>query len=261
MGLVDTHCHLQSERFDVDRADVVDACLKALDWLVVIGDDIPSSEAAVELLGPRVFGVVGIHPYYAKDVDDSTMDRLRTLSTSPHVVGLGEMGLDYFNEYSPRDRQAEVFQLQLELACELDLPIVIHNREADADCHALLSQFADRLSGCIMHCFGSGPDYAKKFLDLGFYISFAGNVTFKKAVTLQEAAQVVPIDRLLVETDAPFLAPMPLRGKRCEPHFVSHTAAFLSELKGVPLPSLIAQTTANAHQVYRIPPMDDGAAN
>ncbi len=261
MGLVDTHCHLQSERFDVDRDAVRDACLEALDWLVVIGDDLPSSEAALKLLGPRIFGVVGMHPYYAKDFDDTTIESLRRMAATPQVVGLGEMGLDYFNEYSPRDAQERAFRLQLDLACELDLPIVIHNREADEDCYAILSEYADRLAGCIMHCFGSGPDYAQKFLDLGFYISFAGNVTFKKAVTLQAAARVVPLDRLLVETDAPFLAPVPVRGKRCEPHYVTHTAAFLADLKGVALEELQSHTTANAHQIYRIPRHADCTAD
>ncbi|MCF6283650.1 MAG: TatD family hydrolase [Candidatus Hydrogenedentes bacterium] len=251
--MVDTHCHLQSQRFDVDRATVQVACLKALDWIVVIGDDIPSSEAALDLLGPRIYGVVGMHPYYAKDFDDATLECLRSMAATEKVVALGEMGLDYFNEYSPRDVQALAFRHQLDLACELNLPVVIHNREADEDCHAILSEYADRLAGCIMHCFGSGPEYARKFLDLGFYISFAGNVTFKKAIQLQEAAKVVPLERLLVETDAPYLAPVPMRGKRCEPHYVAHTAAFLAELKGVDPAALEAQTTANAHQVYRIP--------
>lgn len=252
MGLVDTHCHLQSQRFDVDRDAVVEACLEKLDWLVVIGDDMASSRAAVAMTGPRIHAVVGMHPYYAKDVDADVLDELRDLAVQPGVIGLGEMGLDYFNEYSPRPDQARAFEAQLALACELNLPVVIHNREADEDCHAILKGFADRLPGCIMHCFGSGPDYAEKFVELGFYISFAGNVTFSKAVTLQEAAKVVPMDRLLVETDAPYLAPIPLRGKRCEPWHVQHTAAFLAELKGVPLDEFGAQTSSNAMRVYNV---------
>lgn len=255
MGLVDTHCHLQSQRFDDDREAVITACLEKLDWLVVIGDDMPSNHAAIGLIQPRVHAVVGMHPYYAKDVDSDVLDELRTLAVQPGVVGLGEMGLDYFNEYSPRADQARAFESQLELACELNLPIVIHNREADEDCHAILKDYADRLPGCIMHCFGSGPDYAEKFLALGFHISFAGNVTFSKAVALQEAAKVVPLDRLLVETDAPYLAPIPLRGKRCEPWHVEHTAAFLANLKGVSLEELTESTTRNARRVYAL----DGA--
>lgn len=254
MGLVDTHCHLQSPRFDADREEVIAASLERLDWVTVIGDDIAGSRAALELLGPQVYGVVGMHPYNAKDVDEAVLAELREMAQHPRVVGVGETGLDYFNEYSPRDDQARSFKAQLVLACELGLPVVIHNREADADCHAILKEFADHLPGCIMHCFSSGPDYAEKFLDLGFYISFAGNVTFKKAVPLQESARMVPLDRLLVETDAPYLAPVPLRGKvkRCEPHFVEHTAAFLAELKDVSVDELTARTTANACRVYGI---------
>jgi len=254
MRLVDTHCHLQSPRFDEDRESVIAACLEQLDWLVIIGDDLPSSRNAVELLRPRVYGVVGMHPYYAKDLNDETLADLRAMAGHERVVALGEMGLDYFNEYSPRPDQARAFRAQLELACELGMPVVIHNRDSDDDCYAILKEFAGALPGCIMHCFGSGPEYAEKFVDLGFYISFAGNVTFTKAVPLQESAKVVPLDRLLVETDAPYLAPVPLRGKakRCEPYFVTHTAAFLAELKQVPLDDLVKQTTVNAHNVYDI---------
>jgi TatD DNase family protein len=255
MGLVDTHCHLQSLHFTDDREAVIAASLERLDWLTIIGDDLPGSRDALALLRPRVYAVVGMHPYHASDVDDSTLTALREMAAHDGVVALGEMGLDYFNEYAPRDDQARAFRAQLELACELGLPVVIHNRDADADCHAMLSEFAADLPGCIMHCFGSGPEYAEKFLELGFHISFAGNVTFPKAIPLQESARVVPLDRLLVETDAPYLSPVPLRGKvkRCEPHFVEHTAAFLADLKQVPLETLTRQTTANACRVYGIP--------
>lgn len=254
MALVDTHCHLQSPRFDDDRQAVLDACLEKLEWLVVIGGDPESNRNCLKLLAPHVYGVIGIHPYDAKDLDDSILSELREMAATSNVVALGEMGLDYFNEYSPRPDQSRAFEAQLRLACELDLPVVIHNRDADADSYAMLREFAPSLKGCIMHCFGSGPDYAEKFLDLGFYISFAGNVTFSKATLLQDAARVVPLDRLLVETDAPYLAPVPLRGKvkRCEPHHVEHTAAFLADLKGIPLDVLAAETTANARRVYAI---------
>ncbi len=250
MGLVDTHCHLQSKRFHDDQEAAITASLERLDWLVVIGDDVPSSEAGLKLVREQVYAVVGVHPYYAKDMDDAMLARVRTLAGEPGVIGLGEMGLDYFNEYSPREDQARAFHMQLELACDLDLPIVIHNREADADCYAILSDYADRLKGCIMHCFGSPAEYAEKFVDLGFYISFAGNVTFAKAQQLRDAVAVVPLDRLLVETDAPYLAPVPVRGKRCEPWYVEHTAACIAALKGVDVDSFADQTTANAHRVY-----------
>lgn len=253
MRLVDSHCHLQSARFHEDRDAVLARSLARLDWLVVIGDDLPSSEAAVALVQPRLYATVGVHPYYAKDLDDALLASIAALARQNGVVALGEIGLDYFNEYSPRADQARAFEQQLALACELDLPVVIHNREADADTLAILKNFANRLPGCVMHCFGSDAAVAEACVDLGFYVSFAGNVTFPKAESLRAAAAVVPLERLLVETDAPYLAPVPLRGKRCEPHQVEHTAAFLAAFKGVPEDVFGAQTTANAHALYRVP--------
>ncbi len=252
MPLVDTHCHLQSPRFDDDREAVIARCLEQLDWLVVIGDDIPSSEGAVALIRDRVYATVGMHPYYAEGVDDACLDRLRELAATPGVIGLGEIGLDYFNEYAPRDVQAVAFRRQLDLAIELDLPVVIHNRDSDEDAYAILAEYADRLPGCVMHCFGSDATYAERFLALGFYVSFAGNATFSKAQQLRDAAAVVPLDRLLVETDAPYLAPVPLRGKRCEPWHVVHTAAVIAEVKGVSAEELGKVTTDNARRFYRV---------
>jgi TatD DNase family protein len=259
MRLVDTHCHLQSERYHEDREAVRERALARLDWVVVIGDDIASSEAAIALAGPRVFAAVGVHPYHAKDYTGATHSRLADLLDAPGVVALGEIGLDYFNEFSPRAAQAEAFERQLALACDRGYPVAIHNREADADCLAILRNAAGRLPGCVMHCFGSDAAFAEACVALGFYVSFAGNVTFPKAAPLREAAAAVPMERLLVETDAPYLAPVPLRGKRCEPQFVEHTAAFLAQLKGVEPEAFGAITTANAHALYRVP-VDPAAA-
>lgn len=250
--LVDTHCHLQAKRFEEDREEVLRRSLDKLAWLVVIGDDIPSSREAVDLVRDRVHAAVGVHPYYAKDFDEEMLDNLRTLAQQPGVVALGEIGLDYFNEYSPRAAQKIVFRRQLELACELRLPVVIHNRDADDDTLPILTEFAQDLPGCILHCFGSAATFAESYVKLGFYVSFAGNVTFPKADALRESALAVPLDKLLVETDAPFLAPVPLRGKRCEPWHVEHTAAGLVELRGVTLEDFVRQTTLNACTVYNI---------
>ena len=252
MGLVDTHCHLQSQRFDSDRPDVLERSLTRLDWLVVIGDDIPSSQSALALVQDRIYASVGVHPYYAKDLDEAMLATLRELAQQPGVVALGEMGLDYFNEYSPRDAQARAFEQQLELACELGLPVVIHNRDADDDSYAILKNFAPRMSGCIMHCFSSGAAFAERCVDLGFHISFAGNLTFPKAAQLREAAKATPAERLLVETDAPYLAPPPYRGKRCEPWHVQYTAEVLAELKGEELRTFETRLGHNAATVYNI---------
>lgn len=253
MPLVDTHCHLQSQRFAPDFEEVLARTLEALDWIVVIGDDLPSSEEAVALVRERVFATAGIHPYHATGVDAEALATLRGLLGRPGVVALGEIGLDYFNEYSPRPDQAQAFEQQLDMACELGLPVVIHNREADADSFAMLQNFGTRLSGCIMHCFGSGKEFAHQCAEAGFYVSFAGNVTFPKAEALRAAAAAVPLDRLLVETDAPYLAPVPLRGKRCEPWHVQFTAETLAALHGLTPEELGQATSTNAARAYRVP--------
>ena len=250
--LVDTHCHLDGHRFDDDREDAIARALDALEWLVLIGIDPQSIEASLALTRDRIYAAIGYHPYNAKDFDDAAAATLAEQTRHPRVVALGEMGLDYFNEYSPRPDQKRAFERQLRMACELDLPVIIHNREADEDCIAMLAEFAPQLPGCVMHCFGSGPEFAERCLALGFYVSFAGNVTYPKAQLLRDAAAVVPLDQMLVETDSPYLAPQPVRGKRCEPAHVVETGRFLAEFKGVAFEDFAAQTTANAARFYRL---------
>ena len=254
MPLVDSHCHLQDEKFDEDREEVIARSLEVLDWLVVIGDDLPTSEGAFALLRPGVYATVGVHPYYAATLDDAVEARLREMAAHERVVGLGEMGLDYFKyNDTPRDVQETAFRRQLELAIELKLPVVIHNRESTDDLCAILNEYAERLVGGVLHCFAGSPEFVKKGVDWGFHISFAGNVTFKKAEELRVAAKAVPLDRLLVETDAPYLAPVPVRGKRCEPGYTKHTAEYLAEFLAVPYEEFAAQTARNAHRLYQIP--------
>lgn len=257
--LVDTHAHVQSDAFDGDRKEVMGRALDTLEWLVVVGDTIAASRAGMALCSPRVFATVGVHPHHAAETNPGTWDELRPLLNSPGVVALGEMGLDYHYDFSPREDQRAAFETQLAMACEANVPVVIHCREAEADLSAILIPFVDSLPGGIMHCFGGDAAFAEQCLAWGLHISFAGNVTFPKAENLRDAARVVPLDRLLVETDCPYLAPKPVRGKRCEPAFVAHTAAFLAELKGVPLEEFTRATTRNAHQVYRVPPIAEEA--
>lgn len=254
MPLVDSHCHLQSEKFGADRDAVVARTLAALDWAVVIGDDLPSSAAGLALARAHegLYATVGLHPYYAADCDPAALAELRTMAADPKVRAIGEIGLDYFNVYATPEVQAQAFRAQLDLALELGLPVVIHNRESDADALAILLEYAPRLAGCVMHCFGSGPETAAASVAAGFYVSFAGNVTFPKAQNLRDAAMVVPLDRLLIETDAPYLAPVPLRGQRCEPGHVAHTADFLAALRGVEVTEFGAITTENARRLYRV---------
>ncbi len=252
-GLADTHCHLQDARFDEDRADVLARSLDALDWLVVVGDELDTSRLAVDMTQDHVFATVGMHPYHADRVDAEALAALRGLAAHERVVAIGEIGLDYYRyAETSREEQQRAFEAQLELAAALGLPVVVHNRDADGDTAAILANAGRRLPGVVMHCFGSGAAFACTCLELGHYISFAGNVTFPKAENLREAASLVPLDRLLVETDSPYLAPQPVRGDRCEPRYAQYTAACLAEIKGVTIEAFAEQTTANAARLFRL---------
>jgi TatD DNase family protein len=251
MPLVDSHCHLQDAKFDDDREQVIQRALDTVEWLVVIGDDLASSRAAATLIRPNVYAAVGIHPYYAATVTPEALDELRAMARAPSVVAIGEIGLDYFKyNDTPRVVQAKGFRSQLELAAELALPVVIHNRESTDDLCAILDEYHTRLPGGVMHCFAGDAAFVDRTLSWGFHISFAGNVTFPKAVELRDAARLVPLDKLLVETDAPYLAPQPVRGKRCEPAHVQLTAESLAETTGIDLEDLRTATTRNAAELF-----------
>jgi TatD DNase family protein len=265
--LIDSHCHIDGEAFDGDRDDVV---ARAKDAAVVamlnVGTGDPHSDdfrkaVAVAERYENVFASVGVHPHDAKLYDDEAEAHLIDLATSEKVIAWGEIGLDYYYDYSPRGVQRDVFRRQIRTAKRLNLPIIVHSRDANDDTVQILSdEYAVQkpapsqgdngppgggTPNGIMHCFGGTREMAKALIDLGFLISFAGNVTFKKAENLREAARVVPLDRLLVETDCPFLTPEPNRGKRNEPSFVVHTARFLADLYEIEFETLAAQTTRN----------------
>lgn len=250
IALADTHCHLNDAKFDADREAVLARARAALQFMVVVDDPAELGERAGALTGEGVYAAVGYHPYHANRVDDRALEGLRALAERPGVVAIGELGLDYFNEFSPRADQRLAMIGQLELAQAVNLPVIIHCRQAEDDTLAILQEYGAGLRGCIMHCFGGDAGFASRCAALGCYISFAGNVTYPKAQPLRDAALIVPEDRLLVETDAPYLAPQPVRGQRCEPVFVAHTAAGLAALRGVTLEALAAQTTENARRVF-----------
>lgn len=252
MPLIDTHCHLQDDAFNEDRDVVLAAALSELDALIVIGDALVPSEAAIELVSPRIFAAAGVHPHNATEWDSNTQAMLYALLKRPGVVGLGEIGLDYYYDFSPRPLQCEVLEKQLAMAVEIGLPVVIHCREAQEDLIRIIEPFLPKLAGGVMHCFGGDAAFAQTCLQWGFYISFAGNVTYPKAQSLREAAKIVPLDRLLVETDSPYLAPVPNRGRRCEPTFVRHTAEYLAQLKEVPFETLATHTTENARRLFKL---------
>ncbi|HEX6182853.1 MAG TPA: TatD family hydrolase, partial [Pyrinomonadaceae bacterium] len=250
---VDSHAHIDGEEFDADRDEVVARARAAGVCAVLnVGTGDPHGgnferAAAVAEKYDGVYAAAGVHPHDARLYDDAAERRLlEVLRVSARMVALGEIGLDYHYDNSPREVQREVFARQLRLAREEGLPVIIHSREADEETAEILER---ELGGSgtrgVMHCFGGGPSLADAALALGFYISFAGNVTFKKAEALREVAAVVPLERLLVETDCPFLAPVPHRGRRNEPAFVVETARFLAELRGVGHEELGLVTSGN----------------
>jgi TatD DNase family protein len=254
MFLVDTHVHLDHVRFAEDRSVVLDRAREAgVGLMVTVASELKSARAAVNLADAEtsVFAAVGVHPHEAAGAGPGFLEELRRLAGRPRVVAVGETGLDYHYDFSPRPVQREVFAAQLDLAAELNLPVIVHSREAADDTYALLRE--SRWSRAVMHCFGGDWETARLFLDLGCYISLAGVVTFKGAVALGEVARKVPDDRLLLETDAPYLAPVPRRGRRNEPAYLGHTAAFVAELRGTTAERLAEITTANARTFFNLP--------
>jgi TatD DNase family protein len=250
MTLIDSHCHLDSEQFNDDREAVIERALVAgVEHMVAIGsgDGPPDLEAGVRLADryPFIYATIGVHPHDAAKATGETYRRLAELTGHAKVVAIGEIGLDYHYNHSPRDVQRDVFVEQMRLARDARKPIVIHTRSAWNETITLLREhWATSGLGGIIHCFSEGPSEAEQALAIGFHISFAGIVTFPKASGIQEAARITPADRLLIETDAPYLAPVPKRGKRNEPAYVVETARKLAELRGV-TPEEIAQTTVD----------------
>jgi TatD DNase family protein len=249
--LIDSHCHLDNSQFDSDRDAVIERALAAgVDRMVAIGtgEGPPDLEAGVRLADRHkcFYATVGVHPHDASKASPDIFRQLGELLKHPKVIALGEIGLDYHYDHSPREVQREVFLEQMRIAENARKPIVIHTREAWDDTLALLEQHwtPTGLSG-IMHCFSGTAAEAERCVALGFYLSFGGIVTFPKAIELQEAARGAPADRILLETDAPYLAPVPKRGKRNEPSFMVETARKLADLRGVSLEQIAAITTQN----------------
>lgn len=259
MTLVDSHCHLDGKEFDADRDLVVRRAVESgVTRMLAIGsgDGPPDLEAGIrmaERYPQQMVASIGVHPHSASKVAPETYPALRDLASHPKVVAVGEIGLDYHYDFSPRQTQREVFRLQMELAADLGLPILIHTREAWDDTFELIEQHWSPagLPG-VMHCFSGGPVEADRCLRLGFYLSFAGVVTYPKAINVQEACQLTPLNRILVETDAPYLAPIPLRGKRNEPSFAVHTAKKVAELKKVSVEEVASVTTENFNRLLAL---------
>lgn len=252
--LVDSHCHLDFEAFEADREAVLErAGAAGVGVLVTISTRLSRFDALLALAGIRdnLFCSVGIHPHHVAEEERATPERLMELARHPKVVGIGETGLDYYYDRSPREMQKASFRAHIAAARATGLPIIVHSRDADDEMAEILAEemAAGTFSG-VLHCFSSGRALAETALDLGLYISLSGIVTFRNAGSLRAIIRDLPLDRLLVETDAPYLAPVPMRGKRNEPAFVAHTAAAVAELKGVDAAALAKATTANFFRLF-----------
>jgi TatD DNase family protein len=261
---VDSHAHLDGRQFESDREQVIARAREAgVQTIVAIGngDGPPALDAGVQLADtyPFMYATVGIHPHEARLASDHAYGEMERLARHPKVIGWGEIGLDYFYDHSPRDVQKQVFSRQMELAGAARLPIIIHCRPSDGsenawdDCLQMIQQqWAPKGLGGILHCFTGTWDQAKRALDMGFMISFAGNVTFPKAQQIRDAALQVPLDRMLIETDCPYLAPIPYRGKRNEPSYVKETARQLGQLRALSMEEMGEQTSRNFYNFFKI---------
>lgn len=253
MRIFDTHAHYDSGSFNADRDAVLSALPEAgVELVVNPGCDVPSSQAAVALAEqyPHVYAAVGIHPEDCAGCTDTDFDAIRALCAHEKVVAIGEIGLDYYWKEVPRDLQKEVFRAQLQLAKDLDLPVIVHDREAHADCLAMVKEFPG-VRG-VFHCYSGSAEDAKTLVKLGWHLSFTGTITFKNARKAPEVIAAVPMERLMVETDAPYMAPTPFRGKRCDSRYVYRMAETIAEIKGLTRQQVEEITTANGKKLFAI---------
>jgi len=252
--LIDTHAHLQWPVFKNDREQVIERAFSGgLAAIINIGYDLNASHEAVQIANnhKNVYAVVGIHPHNAKTIRTDVLASLRELARAPKVVAIGEIGLDYYRDLSPRQQQTEAFEEQLQLAKELQLPVVIHDREAHADFLQMMRKFGKEISG-VLHCFSGSIEMAEEAIKLGYMISIAGPVTFPNARRLHQVVEHLPTESIVLETDCPWLTPQSKRGKRNEPAFVVETAHKVADLKGIEVTELAEITSRNARQLLRI---------
>ncbi|WP_226671262.1 TatD family hydrolase [Metabacillus litoralis] len=253
--LFDTHAHLNAIQYEEDLEEVIQrAVSENVTHIVVVGFDRQTITKAMELTNnyDMIYAAVGWHPVDAIDMTDEDLAWIKELSSHPKVVAIGEMGLDYYWDKSPKDIQKDVFRKQIQLAKEVNLPIIIHNRDATEDVVSILQEENASDVGGIMHCFTGSAEVAKQCLDMNFYISFGGPVTFKNAKKPKEVAKEIPMDRLLIETDCPYLTPHPFRGKRNEPSYVKYVAEQIAELREMDYEDFAQKTSDNARKVFGI---------
>ena len=260
--MIDSHCHVYPSQYGDDTDAALDRARAAgVDQLVLIGagGDLATCDEAIAIAErrPDVWATAGFHPHYAEGVQDDMLEALRERVTHPRVVAVGEMGLDYHYDYSPREKQQAVFRAQVEVAREVSKPIVIHNRTSDEDCARIFDEAGLSDVGGVVHCFTSGWDLAKKALDHGFCLGFTGIVSFKNAREIREVLERVPHDRVMIETDSPYLAPVPHRGRRNEPAYLPAVARAVAETLGLSVDEVERLTDANTRRLFGIPSPGD----
>jgi TatD DNase family protein len=255
VAIFDTHTHLDNQAFSEDRKDVVARARAAgVSRLLTVGAGrgLDSAEAAIALAEqyPYVYASAGVHPHDAGMELD--IERLRDYAKHSRVVAIGETGLDFFRDWSPVDKQREWFCRQIDVALEVNKPLIIHSRDAGEECiETLRDNGADRVGG-VFHCFAENAAFAERLAEMGFLVSFPGTVTFKNAVAVREVVRSIPLNQIMLETDAPYMAPVPHRGKRCESAFLVETARMVAEIRGIPFEVLVEQTTLNALELFKI---------
>ncbi len=253
--LIDSHAHLDMNDFEDDLDKVLERAREGgLTHIITIGIDLDSSIKALDLAKryDYIYSTVGFHPHNADEATGGMLARLKLLAEEPEVVAWGEIGLDFYRDISSRERQITIFEEQLDLALEAGLPVVIHNRDADREVLDILKRRGKTGLKGVIHCFSGDYDLAVNFLDLGYYISIPGVVTFKNAARLREVAAGIPLDRMLIETDCPYLSPEPKRGKRNEPLYVTYTAKKVAELRGINYEELALKTSENALRLFSL---------
>ncbi len=251
--LIDSHAHLDDRKYDSDRDEMLKRCQdRGITKIINVGYDIESSQRSCDLAGKYdfIYAAVGIHPHDVKEAPEDFAERLKCMTTFEKVVAIGEIGLDYYRDLSPRGLQQEMFQSQIELAMDLGLPIIVHDRDAHGDTMDILRGFSGQIEG-VLHCFSGSWEMAEECIRLGFYISIAGPVTFGNAAKLKDVARKVPLDRLLVETDSPYLTPEPFRGKRNESTYVFYVAEKIAELRAMKVDELADKAAENTLRLFK----------
>jgi TatD DNase family protein len=254
--LFDSHAHLNDERFDEDRDELIKSLReKNVDLVVNPGADIETSKSAVELSNKYdfIYAAVGVHPHDVSELDESAIETLREMATKNNkVVAIGEIGLDYYYDHSPREAQKEWFKKQILLANELKLPIIIHDRDAHADTFDIIKEYKSDEIGCVLHCYSGSVELAREYIKMGCYISIPGTVTFKNSKKVREVAREIPLNKLFIETDSPYMAPEPHRGKRNDPSLVAFVADKIAQEKGISYEEVCEKTKENAKIFFGI---------